>query len=403
MAGVSFLCVASGPAERVRALLEVVRPHVDQIVVAFDGRGDPRAADWCADLADQRLWFPAASGFEHAAAWALDACTGDWVLRLDDDEVPSAALLDALPTLVRDRHVVDYAFTRRWLFPDACAYIDATPWREEHQRRLARNLPGLRPASSGLPHDQPILVGPRRILPLALYHLDTLVQSPARRLAKARDYERRHPAVFNAFPVNGMYLPEAIPDLRTSPVDAADVRSIERVLAGAAPPPPDAPVLGPVLTATPGELDGGLAGGRDDPVAGRLEVVAADAELPPAVTVWWEVDARNDGPGTWSWFEDAHPRVRVGSRFRDAAGTEVSAAWGTLTASVAPGEGSRVLVPLETPQAPGDYEVAVDLVVAGREWLDGGPRLPVRVTPDAPLARAAEAVRAQLAADSMPP
>jgi hypothetical protein len=70
---------------------------------------------------------------------------------------------------------------------------------------------------------------------------------------------------------------------------------------------------------------------------------------------------------------------------------------------VAPGEGSRVLVPLETPQAPGDYEVAVDLVVAGREWLDGGPRLPVRVTPDAPLARAAEAVRAQLAADSMPP
>ena len=53
----SFAITTSGPAARVRTLLEWVRPHVDEIVLAADRDGDPDVLDACADLADRRLRF----------------------------------------------------------------------------------------------------------------------------------------------------------------------------------------------------------------------------------------------------------------------------------------------------------------------------------------------------------
>src|SRR4051812_37124865 len=95
----SFAITTRGPADRVRALLELVRPHVDETVLAVDGAGDPEVLETCADLADQRLRFELRDSPARLVGWIQHQCTADWILRLDDDEIPSPALLAALPDL----------------------------------------------------------------------------------------------------------------------------------------------------------------------------------------------------------------------------------------------------------------------------------------------------------------
>ena len=102
-ATLAFCITTRGPAERVRAQLELMRPHADEIVLAVNREGGLDTLDACADLADRRLTYDFEDSPSRLIAWVLHQCSADWILRLDDDEVPSAALLHALPELIRDR------------------------------------------------------------------------------------------------------------------------------------------------------------------------------------------------------------------------------------------------------------------------------------------------------------
>ena len=68
-------------------------------------------------------------------------CRGEWVLTVDDDEIPSRALLDSLPELIQARDVTHYWLPRRWLYPTADRYLDAPAWRPDYQPRLVLNDP----------------------------------------------------------------------------------------------------------------------------------------------------------------------------------------------------------------------------------------------------------------------
>jgi hypothetical protein len=61
---------------------------------------------------------------------------------VDDDEIPSRALLDALPSLVEATDVTHYWLPRRWLFPTADSYLDARPWRPNYQPSLRATTRG---------------------------------------------------------------------------------------------------------------------------------------------------------------------------------------------------------------------------------------------------------------------
>src|SRR4051812_13963847 len=106
----SLAITTRGPAGRVRALLELVRPHVDEIVLAADRSGDPEVLTACADLADKRLRFDLRDSPAQLVGWIQHQCSADWILRLDDDEVPSRALLDALPELMAERRLSEIGF-----------------------------------------------------------------------------------------------------------------------------------------------------------------------------------------------------------------------------------------------------------------------------------------------------
>src|SRR5215208_4200152 len=104
------------PVARVRAVLELVRPVVDEIVVAVDVTGDPSLRDGLEGVADRVL--PAEPGaFNRQLGWLSGECAGDWFTWLEDDEVPGRDWLAALPALAAERGPTHVAFPRRWLHP----------------------------------------------------------------------------------------------------------------------------------------------------------------------------------------------------------------------------------------------------------------------------------------------
>ena len=80
-----------------RAFLEQWRPLVDEVVVAVDERAHPDTTNGCARFADQVYVVPAASAhMERYLGWLHSCCSGEWILRADDDELPSEALKEVL-------------------------------------------------------------------------------------------------------------------------------------------------------------------------------------------------------------------------------------------------------------------------------------------------------------------
>src|SRR5207244_4612445 len=108
-----------GPADRVAAMLSLFRVVADEIFVALDDRAEPDVEAALGAVGDRVIRYPYAEPVDRPLAWIHSECRGEWVLTVDDDEVPSRALLDALPELVAADDVTHYWLPRRWLYPTA--------------------------------------------------------------------------------------------------------------------------------------------------------------------------------------------------------------------------------------------------------------------------------------------
>src|SRR3954451_11974624 len=135
--------MTAGPAPRVAAMLELLRPAVDELFVALDGRAGPEVAASVQHLADRTITFNYREPVDRPIAWLHSQCESEWVLTIDDDEVPSAGLLAALPELVSAEDVTHYWVPRRWLHPDAGSYLSGFPWQPDYQLSDVRNDPRL--------------------------------------------------------------------------------------------------------------------------------------------------------------------------------------------------------------------------------------------------------------------
>ena len=125
---VSFCCLSGGPPARTAALVALVRPAVDEVVIALDERLDPAALGHLPELCDELVRYPYAEPVERAFAWLHGLCGSDWVLRLDDDEVPSLALLKRLQEVVAEPELTHAHVPRRWLHPDGYTWLTDAPW-----------------------------------------------------------------------------------------------------------------------------------------------------------------------------------------------------------------------------------------------------------------------------------
>lgn len=113
--------VKDPPLDRLALLLAYLRPVVGEVVIVVDDR--------TANAATMATWpgvklvpFTWCDDFAAARNAALPHCTGDWILHLDPDELPSAAMLDfiravdAEPQADVEWQDVTYHAPRGWLF-----------------------------------------------------------------------------------------------------------------------------------------------------------------------------------------------------------------------------------------------------------------------------------------------
>ncbi len=376
--------VASRDGASVRAILALLRPVADEIVLGVDSRRAEPVLSACADLVDRPYLVDFTGTAESHIAWLHHQCRGDWILRLDDDELPGAALLEQLPELVRDRRHALQLLPRRNLFPTRERYIASHPWFPDYQPRLVRNVPGLW-TFTGLPHSCIEVLGERRRVPDApIHHLRYAASPAAERLATALERERVEPGLTTeAYAVNALALPERWTGVETRPVPAADRALIERVAA----PAPVAPVAVPPAPRVSTHEAARLLTSREvsaDAYAAEIEISPARATLAAGTHAYLEVVVRNLGGETWPPAHHAAPLIRLAYRWLSADGTETVVPEGLRTPfeeAVAPGQATVVMLAVEAPETPGDHVLEVDVVHEHVRWFGAAARLAVAVEP----------------------
>jgi len=94
------MLVKDPPLDRLALLIEWLRPICSETVIVVDDRTAPEACDVMAAWAGVQLVpFAWCDDFAEARNAALPHCHGDWVLHLDPDEMPTAAMLDFIRTV----------------------------------------------------------------------------------------------------------------------------------------------------------------------------------------------------------------------------------------------------------------------------------------------------------------
>lgn len=384
---------ASREPAALRALLALLRPSVDEIVLGVDARAAEPILGACGDLVDQAYVYEFETTVERYIAWLYHRCTGDWVLRFDDDEVPSARLLELLPVLAADRRRSALLMPVRNLFPTRDRYIVSHPWHPEYRPRMVRNVPGLW-TFSGLAHSVVEPLGERRSIPDApVYHLHYVADDLAARLAVARARERLRPGLMTeAYPVNALPAPELWSGVETAAVPDEDRPAIAAVAV-----PAPAPTSSPPPAAErirPADAERLLTSRTVAPDACRAElsISAARPVLAAGTVAHLEVSARNVGAEHWPPAHHDEPPIRLAYRWLTADGATVLEPEGLRTPfaeTVPPGEQTVVMLAVRVPETPGDYVLEVDVVHELVRWFGCETRTLVTVEPiDAPPAAA---------------
>jgi hypothetical protein len=223
----SVCCLTDAPGARIRAIMEPLREVADEIVLAADARVDPGAYR---DVADRVVHYKFERLEAHLAS-LHEQCSGDWVLRLDGDEVPSPALVAALPELIADREIRQYWLPRRWLDPAGSGWLDELPWAPDYHNRLVRNDESLR--FGGELHSGAEPGYPARYLHEPVYHLVCALETREERHVRSLRYEIQRPGLVapGGGPFNAtFYLPERFARRAPRPLPAADADAVNEVL-----------------------------------------------------------------------------------------------------------------------------------------------------------------------------
>jgi hypothetical protein len=359
----SVTCMTAGVGPRVVALLRLLRPVADEIVVALDDRADAELEAGLATVADEVVRFRYREPVDRPRGWQYSLPSGDWHFAIDSDEIPSAELLEQLPDLILAEDVTHYWIRRTWLWPDAAHAIAEQPWSNDYQLRLALNDHRLVRFPSEM-HRHVEAIGPHRFVRAPIYHADLLVTSRAQREEKARRYERLRPAKrVVGGPLNRVfYLPELRAGIRSEPLPAADRTLVAEVLDAQLPPAQPHTLARVVPDDEVEALWMGRAFAETDYRA-RIELLEEPGCLVAATQQTIDVRVENLGEVAWPWGR-GEPEVRLAYRWPGIDGIRT-----TFPGPVAPGSDAVVPLHVLAPPEPGRYTLQIDLVHEGHRWF----------------------------------
>ncbi len=385
--------ITANPAPSVAAILEPLQRYASEIVIAADARVDHDTLAAYGDLAD-RLFRIEFRRSERHLAWLLAQCGGDWILRLDGDEVPSQAFTRSLPEMLASRAAQQFWTANAWLFPDATHVLDGIPWSQDFASRVVRNDATLRAPGAQHLHIAPIT--PREYREEPFYHLDLLMTSLAERRDKVVRYEvaRPHLLAPGGGRINeSFYLPELRGSLEFRPVPEEDRAAIVRALEGASPSLSSKPLeSGRARNARfvrLEEMDRVWEGRTvlDDAYRASIEPYRSRISLAPSEQRHVFFRVSNEGAERWPGSLDESPQIRLAYRWLNPDGS-VHTAEGPRSSfprHVDPGQ--VVLAPLhvDAPEVAGQYVLEVDVVHENVRWFECCCRVPVRVEQPADL------------------
>ena len=381
-------CITDAPLNLIAAAMAPLRPFADEVVVAVDAARDPNRAAAHAAFADRVLRVPFVQPVERALAWLHNECSGDWILRIDSDEIASPALAERLDELTRARDVTHYWIPRRWLFPDRSTFLTAWPWLPDYQLRLVRNDPALL-RFPGTVHSSVICLGPARYLHEPIYHLDCVIRSKEERAAKVRAYNQLCRGIpiarRSTLPVSeAFYLPERRRVLPRAEVPSADRGVLAedagmRFLAQLQPSSRESDRL-----VTREEVDRRWSQRplAADAYDASLQIAERTVTISVGEVRTLDVDVTNRGSERWGWGADATPPILLSYRVHNGNGRcIVEGPRTTMPAPVPPGSTIRVPLLLHAPDRPGAYVFGVDLVHEHVRWFGVTVDVAVQVGP----------------------
>ena len=379
------VCVMTrAPTGRLAAILESLRPVAGEVVIAAEEGLDPGPAASLLELADVVRLFPHREPGDSVIPWLHSLCSGEWILNVDDDEIPSAALIGALPGLTAARGLSHYWLARRWLWQDSAHFLDEPPWGREWVLKLVRNDPATLRFSDEF-HRPVVVSGASRFVDAPLWHADCVLQPFEYRRGKALEYEhaRRGMRVDGLALNPAFYLPELRVGLRTGMVPAADRQLIEAALTAPAPTAPREPWRSPQRVSNE-EIDrfwpdGWRSGGELH--RGRVEALQRVERLTAGVQQTIDAVVTNESDLTWGGGESAVPEVRIAARWHGLGGPADAVALRTAFPSdLGPRESQIIPVHVLPPKEPGRYRLELELVHEHECWFGTRHEAEVEVT-----------------------
>jgi hypothetical protein len=375
----SVCCIANSPGPFLKAALAPLRGMADEIVIAAGGSVADDDLSHYADIAD-RLFSIEFEFLERHLAWLHAQCHGDWILRLDGDEIPSPEMLTEVLAAKADRNVGCVYFARRNLFPTIGSYIAQDPWYPDFQLRMVRNDGALR--FSGALHSGPERSLPARLVEAPIYHLPFILSDVDARRGRAARYEALRPGLLapTGLPANQMELPETVSGLRTAPVSSDHRGRIEAVLSAS----PSAAGPADAVSVSSAEVDAHWSGRTltESAYGARIDVVGVIAPLAPQERRPICFGVRNEGTERWSWDPSVGPYVHVVHRLLAKDGSPVGD-WqpAFFTEWVEPGARTLVTTHVDAPVESGPYELEMRLRHAPDRLFGSAQRVELPVRP----------------------
>jgi hypothetical protein len=378
----SVLVPTNDPAPRIAALLAPLRAVADEIVIAVDRRVDLDRLGAYEQIADRLLRFEY-TGDDLAPGWLHRRCAGEWVLTLAGDEVPSAALVAALPELCADREIRQYWLPVRWVWPDLEHWLDELPWAPDFHNRLLRNDDHV--WFDGRVHGGAWPLLPARYVEAPIYHLDGVLLSEAERAAKAARYAARRPDL--VAPGGGelnerYYLPERHARLPLAEVPPQDRQRLAAVV-DAPPGGATGPARGAVAVGLRPDFEAYRAGAAlsEEDYRAAIRLVERDHRMLAGETRNVFVAVRNLGSATWPGGTGLPPEVRMSYHWRDADGELLvhDGHRSPFPAAVAPGEECIVPAAVTAPAVGGRHELGLDVVHEHVRWFGCETRVAIDV------------------------
>lgn len=389
----SVCCLTRDPASQVAAILSLFREVADEIVVAVDHRVPVAELAPYEGVVDRLIRYEYAPPMERQLAWLHAQCSGDWIFRIDGDEVPSRRLLDELPAQVAADDVVQYWHTRRWLHPEPDQWLASPPWYPDFQLRLVRNDPAML-WFPGVLHTSAAPVEPARFVEGPLYHLDTLTPYENRQ-AKVDSYGRDSADLIgpSGFGPNTMYLPEKFGKAPVlAQVPAEDRVLLDSVLGAPATTPPGEvgtlAALDTVTIAGRDEIDALWAGADDTPellgdafYQAEVEVLTAPGRMTRGSRQSAYVRVTNRGNRTWPGGVSNRPPVAVGWHGTGETywTTDVDGYRVPFPAPVPPGGSAVVPIEITAPDRVGRHSIVIDVLHVFQRWFGAGVTLEIDV------------------------